>query len=184
MIHLAHGTRARRFSFKRSRARSSKNVTFVRRKLATDLAAKGYIQTRIDNLTRLLNAEYLTVVYARRFARYKRATLILKDKERLASILSNATKPVQLIFAGKAHPADDGGKRLIQEIFWRSLDPRFEGRIAFAEDKVILEDVQREEERVAREDSGFRRVGLDLDASAGLFRHLVNHRIRGEARAG
>lgn len=54
-------------------------------------------------------------------------------------------------------------------------------RIAFAEDKVILEDVQKEEERVAAEESGFRRVGLDLDASAGLFRHLVTQQIRDEA---
>jgi len=109
-------------------------VTFVRRKLAVDLAAKGYIQTRIQNLTRLLNAEYLTVVYARRFARYKRATLVLKDKERLASILKNTTKPVQMIFAGKAHPADRSGKDMIREILQFARDYRLEDRVIFLED--------------------------------------------------
>lgn len=85
-----------------------------------------------------LEPEPLTIGFARRFATYKRATLIFTDPDRLARILTNPERPVQLIFAGKAHPADDGGKRLIQEIFWRSLDPRFEGRIAFAEDYDIL----------------------------------------------
>ena len=81
-----------------------------------------------------LEPEPLTIGFARRFATYKRATLIFTDPDRLARILTNPERPVQLIFAGKAHPADDGGKRLIQEICWRSLDPRFQGRIAFAED--------------------------------------------------
>jgi len=85
-----------------------------------------------------LEPDVLTIGFARRFATYKRATLIFSDPDRLAAILTNPERPVQLIFAGKAHPADDGGKRLIQEIFWRSLDPRFEGRIAFAEDYDIL----------------------------------------------
>ena len=80
----------------------------------------------------------LTIGFARRFATYKRATLIFNDADRLARILTNPERPVQLIFAGKAHPADDGGKRLIQEIFWRSLDPRFQGHIAFAEDYDML----------------------------------------------
>ncbi|MGH2548331.1 MAG: alpha-glucan family phosphorylase, partial [Thermomicrobiales bacterium] len=61
-------------------------------------------------------------------------TLLFHDPERLASILNQPGKPVQIIWSGKAHPADEGGKRLIQEIIWRSRDPRFGGRIAFAED--------------------------------------------------
>jgi starch phosphorylase len=85
-----------------------------------------------------LQPEPLTIGFARRFATYKRATLIFTDPDRLARILTDPRRPVQLIFAGKAHPADDGGKRLIQEIFWRSLDPRFQGRIAFAEDYDML----------------------------------------------
>lgn len=80
------------------------------------------------------NANVLTLGFARRFATYKRATLLLHDIDRLASILNNPDYPVQLIFAGKAHPADEGGKRLIQEIYTRSRDPRLGGRVAFVED--------------------------------------------------
>lgn len=80
----------------------------------------------------------LTIGFARRFATYKRATLLFTDPDRLARILTNPERPVQIVFAGKAHPADDGGKRLIQEIFWRALDPKFQGRIAFAEDYDML----------------------------------------------
>jgi starch phosphorylase len=109
-------------------------VTFVRKKLADDLAAKGYIQTRIENLTRLLNPEYLTVVYARRFARYKRATLVLKDKTRLLKILTNTAKPVQLLFAGKAHPADRSGKDMIREIITFARENHVEDRVIFLED--------------------------------------------------
>jgi glycogen phosphorylase len=85
-----------------------------------------------------LQPQPLTIGFARRFATYKRATLIFSDPDRLARILTNPERPVQLIFAGKAHPADEGGKKFIQEIFWRSLDPRFQGRIAFAEDYDML----------------------------------------------
>lgn len=80
------------------------------------------------------NANVLTIGFARRFATYKRATLIFRDMDRLARILTNPDNPVQLVFAGKAHPADEGGKRLIQEIYTKARDPRFAGRIAFAED--------------------------------------------------
>jgi starch phosphorylase len=80
------------------------------------------------------NANVLTIGFARRFATYKRATLIFRDMDRLARILTNPDNPVQLVFAGKAHPADEGGKRFIQEIYTKARDPRFAGRIAFAED--------------------------------------------------
>ncbi len=108
-------------------------VNFIRRKLADDLAGKGYAQPKIANLTRLLNPEYLTVVFARRFARYKRATLILKDKQRLKEILSNASRPVQLIFAGKAHPADDVGKDMIKEILDFAKDYQLQDKVIFLE---------------------------------------------------
>jgi starch phosphorylase len=108
-------------------------ATFMRRKLADDLAAKGYAQPKIANLTRLLNPEYLTVVFARRFAHYKRATLILKDKERLKKILTSTTRPVQLIFAGKAHPADDVGKDMIKEILDFAKDYQLQDKVIFLE---------------------------------------------------
>jgi starch phosphorylase len=112
-------------------------ITFVRKKLADDLAGRGYIQSKILKLTRALNPEYLTIVYARRFARYKRATLILRDKDRLAKILTNATKPVQLIFAGKAHPADTLGKSMIKEILDFAKDYQVEDRVVFLENYDI-----------------------------------------------
>lgn len=80
------------------------------------------------------NPDVLTLGFARRFATYKRATLIFRDLDRLAKILTNPEHPVQLIFAGKAHPADEGGKKLIQEIYLKARDPRLGGRIAFVED--------------------------------------------------
>lgn len=80
------------------------------------------------------NPNVLTLGFARRFATYKRATLIFRDIDRLARILSNPEHPVQLIFAGKAHPADEGGKKLIQEIYLKARDPRLAGRVAFVED--------------------------------------------------
>jgi len=112
-------------------------ITFIRKKLADDLAARGYIEPKILKLTRALNPEYLTIVFARRFARYKRPTLILRDKERLAKILGNTTRPVQLIFAGKAHPADMLGKNMIREIVDFARSYQLEDRVMFVENYDI-----------------------------------------------
>ena len=81
----------------------------------------------------LLDPDALTIGFARRFATYKRANLIFHDVERLLRILTNAERPVQIIFAGKAHPADAPGKQLLEEVYRTTHDPRFEGRIAFLE---------------------------------------------------
>ena len=82
----------------------------------------------------LLDPNVLTLGFARRFATYKRATLILRDSERLKRMVNDRWRPVQIIFAGKAHPADDQGKQLIQQVFHAAKDPAFGGRIAFVED--------------------------------------------------
>jgi starch phosphorylase len=82
----------------------------------------------------LLDPNVLTLGFARRFATYKRATLIFEDIERLTRIVNNRWKPVQIVFAGKAHPADDQGKRLLQQVFTLAKDAAFGGRIAFIED--------------------------------------------------
>lgn len=82
----------------------------------------------------LLDPSALTIGFARRFAGYKRATLILRDPERLKALLLDQWRPLQLVFAGKAHPADDGGKALIQQIYRLAKDPAFGGRIVFVED--------------------------------------------------
>jgi len=81
----------------------------------------------------LLDPEALTIGYARRFAGYKRANLIFHDMERLKKILGNVRRPVQIIFAGKAHPADDIGKRLLQQIYNLAKDSGMAGHIAFVE---------------------------------------------------
>lgn len=82
----------------------------------------------------LLDPNVLTLGFARRFATYKRATLILQNVERLKKMLNDPWKPVQIIFAGKAHPDDNPGKQLLQQVFNAAKDPSFGGRIAFVED--------------------------------------------------
>lgn len=81
----------------------------------------------------LLDPDALTIGFARRFASYKRATLLLRDPKRLAAILNDERRPVQILFAGKAHPADGYGKDLLQAVYHAARDPLFAGRIAFVE---------------------------------------------------
>ncbi|MFN2291867.1 MAG: alpha-glucan family phosphorylase [Anaerolineae bacterium] len=82
----------------------------------------------------LLDPEALTIGFARRFATYKRATLLFRDVSRLKRILHAERRPVQIVFAGKAHPADAGGKEYIQQVYQLAQDPEFGGRVAFLED--------------------------------------------------
>lgn len=82
----------------------------------------------------LLSPEALTIGFARRFATYKRADLIFSDPDRLRELVTDPRHPVQIVFSGKAHPADDGGKRIIQRVYQFTNDPEFQGRIAFLED--------------------------------------------------
>jgi starch phosphorylase len=81
-----------------------------------------------------LDPHALTVGFARRFTGYKRPELIFHDPERLARILNAERTPVQLVFAGKAHPADESGKHALQAVYRRAIDPAFGGRIAFVDD--------------------------------------------------
>jgi starch phosphorylase len=85
----------------------------------------------------LLDAAALTIGFGRRFATYKRGTILLTDLDRLSRILASARGPVQIIFAGKAHPADNPGKGLIRQIVDVTRDPRFAGRLVFVEDYDI-----------------------------------------------
>jgi starch phosphorylase len=82
----------------------------------------------------LLDQEALTIGFARRFATYKRADLIFRDADRLQRLLVNPWRPVQIVFAGKAHPADEPGKQVLQRVYAHTREARFEGRIAFIED--------------------------------------------------
>jgi glycogen phosphorylase len=108
-------------------------VKSVRRRLAATGAKKG---TPIPeaSLDGVLDPAILTIGFARRFATYKRATLLLRDPERLARILGSAERPVQLVFSGKAHPQDFGGKELIKELVEAAARGSFSGRIVFLED--------------------------------------------------
>ncbi len=82
----------------------------------------------------LLDPHVLTIGFARRFATYKRANLLFRDPERLRRLCTRAGRPVQFVFAGKAHPADNPGKSVLQNVYQFTRDDRFEGRIAFVED--------------------------------------------------
>jgi starch phosphorylase len=89
------------------------------------------------DLSRVLDPGKLTIGFSRRFATYKRATLLLEDIERLKRMVNDKAKPVQFIFAGKAHPADEPGKKLIQQLFTLSRTPEFFGKLVFVEDYDI-----------------------------------------------
>jgi starch phosphorylase len=82
----------------------------------------------------LLDPHVLTLGFARRFTAYKRPDLLLFDPERLRKLVTDPSRPIQIVFAGKAHPADIEGKRLIQRVFRLAKDPSFAGRIAFVEE--------------------------------------------------
>jgi len=112
-------------------------LTFVRRRAERQCLRRGEHPSRALASRSVLDPNILTIGFARRFATYKRADLILTDLERLAKLVGDPVRPIQLVFAGKAHPADDPGKRLIQKVFELCHDPRFEGRVAFVEDYDI-----------------------------------------------
>jgi glycogen phosphorylase len=115
----------------------AKSVEFLRRRVLKQQTRHGASPTLMHLTEALFNPDCLTIGFARRFATYKRATLIFRDLERLERILSNPDCPVQLVFAGKAHPADKPGQELIAEIHNLSQDPRFMGKIVFIEDYDI-----------------------------------------------
>ena len=106
-------------------------INFIRRQFQP--LAGEYSRTKNPNVNLSLNTDYLTIVFARRFAAYKRPTLILKDKERFKEILTNPAKPVQMIFAGKAHPADQQSKEMIKEIIDFAKEYNIEDRVIFLE---------------------------------------------------
>ena len=113
--------------------RKIKLLALVKENVTKRLRREGVSYEEIMEITSKLNPEALTIGFARRFATYKRATLIFKDLERITEILNNSNRPVQLIFAGKAHPADREGAELIKYIHEISLKPQFKGKIFILE---------------------------------------------------
>lgn len=117
--------------------RKQKLFDIVKENTTNRLRKSGYSYEEINEITSKLNPNALTIGFARRFATYKRATLIFKDLERITQILNNADRPVQLIFAGKAHPADKEGQDLIKRIHEISMMPQFKGKIFLLENYNI-----------------------------------------------
>ena len=117
--------------------RKQKLLDIVKESTTNRLRRSGYSYEEINDITSKLNPNALTIGFARRFATYKRATLIFRDLERITQILNNADRPVQLIFAGKAHPADKEGQDLIKRIHEISMMPQFKGKIFLLENYNI-----------------------------------------------
>ena len=117
--------------------RKRKLLAYVKDNTAERLKRNGYTYDQISKVVSSLNPNALTIGFARRFATYKRATLIFRDIERITQILNDANKPVQIIFAGKAHPADTEGQELIKYINEISMKPQFKGKVFLLEDYSI-----------------------------------------------
>ncbi len=112
-------------------------IAFARRRASRQCRRRGESDEMIDQARNVLDPQILTIGFGRRFATYKRATLILNDIERINRLCNDADRPVQFIFAGKAHPADNPGKEFIQTIANLRNDPRFANRFVFIEDYDI-----------------------------------------------
>ncbi|PYR28473.1 MAG: alpha-glucan phosphorylase, partial [Acidobacteria bacterium] len=108
--------------------------TFIRERARNRWTEEHVGIPRVVAAGTLLEPDALTIGFARRFAGYKRPELIFHDPERLGRILNATGRPVQIIFAGKAHPADEIGKHHLQRVYKRALDPLFGGRVAFVDD--------------------------------------------------
>ncbi len=117
---------------------SRRLIDYTRRRLARERATRGAPEHEVAAAEQMFNFDTLTMGFARRFATYKRPNLLLRDPERLARILTNRERPVQLVLAGKAHPADLAGQAMIQQ--WRQFlqRPDVQGHVAFLADYDML----------------------------------------------
>ncbi len=112
-------------------------ISYSRRKLVSQAERRGVTGERLDELANALDPEILTIGFARRFAPYKRADLVMKELDQLAKIVNDADRPVQFIYAGKAHPRDENGKKILQNIFKMNESEEFKGKIIFLENYDI-----------------------------------------------
>jgi starch phosphorylase len=112
-------------------------LEFVRDRAMEQAARRSEDPDVIERMGRVLSPDALTVGFARRFATYKRANLVLQDMEKLASMVNDPKRPVQFVFAGKAHPHDEPGKRILQQIAELMRDPQYADRFVFVEDYDI-----------------------------------------------
>ncbi len=112
-------------------------LDFARRRAREQAARRGESQETLSRLDKVLSPDALTIGFARRFATYKRANLILHDFQRLTSLVNDPKRPVQFLFAGKAHPHDEPGKKVLQEIARMMRDPQLGDKFVFIEDYDI-----------------------------------------------
>lgn len=112
-------------------------ITYVRSRQVAVARKNNLPPALIEELGNVLDPQVLTIGFARRFAPYKRAGLILNDLKLLDELINDPLRPIQIVFSGKAHPADEPGKRILQEIIRISRDPRFRGKIVFLENYDI-----------------------------------------------
>ena len=113
--------------------RRERLISWARRRLADQMRARGASEEEATVARGVLNSEVLTIGFARRFATYKRATLILREQARLKKLLNDSKRPVQLVVAGKAHPHDQEGKELIRQLLQFIHDPEVRRRVVFIE---------------------------------------------------
>ncbi len=109
-------------------------IQFARRRMEQQASRRNEDPGELERLRNMFDPQTLTIGFGRRFATYKRATLIFQDLDRLAEVMNNERRPMQLMFAGKAHPKDQPGKEFIRMIANLKRDPRFKDRVAFLED--------------------------------------------------
>jgi starch phosphorylase len=112
-------------------------ISIARRRGAEQAARRGEAADVVAQSRKALSLDALTIGFARRFATYKRANLILRDLELLATLVNNPRMPIQFVFAGKAHPHDGPGKEVLQQIARLMKEPRFAGKLIFIEDYDI-----------------------------------------------
>jgi starch phosphorylase len=115
----------------------SRLLEFVRRRAKEQAERRGESPEILLRLNRVLSPDALTVGFARRFATYKRANLLLADIEKLITMVNDPNRPIQFVFAGKAHPRDEPGKRVLQQIAELMRDPQFADKFVFVEDYDI-----------------------------------------------
>ena len=115
----------------------SQMIEFVRRRAVKQAQRRDEPRAVLQQLARVLSPDALTIGFARRFATYKRANLILADIEKIAGMVNDPKRPVQFVFAGKSHPLDEPGKRVLQQIAQLMRDPQFSEKFVFVEDYDI-----------------------------------------------
>src|SRR5271167_2378647 len=115
----------------------SQLIGFVRRRAVKQAMRRDEPREVLEQLEHVLSPDALTIGFARRFATYKRANLILTDIQKIASMVNDPKRPVQFVFAGKAHPLDEPGKRVLQQIAQLMRDPKFSDKFVFVEDYDI-----------------------------------------------